>query len=57
MKTGGGFLGLEEERHKSGVDDMYITKIDQIIKDDLGKIRQLRKKREGIEVEIAEIKM
>ena len=39
MKTGGGYLDMEEEgkRHK----DVYISKLDTLIKTELSMIRQL----------------
>lgn len=52
MKTGGGFKDIEEDskRHK----DVYISKLDTIIKTELSSIRQLWKKKENLELEIAD---
>lgn len=53
LKTGGGFQDIQDENKNK---DVYISKLDIIIKTELSTIRQLRKKKEMLEIEIADNK-
>jgi len=55
IKTGGGYQDIDEEnkRHK----DLYISKLDTLIKQELGTIWTMWKRKENLEVETADFKM
>ena len=56
IQTGAGFCTLEQERNNSGVKDLYLLKLDALIKKSFGQIRLLRKQRETINLEIVDFK-
>lgn len=56
MKVGGGYEDIDEENKWTGYKDLYISKLDTLIKKELGSIRNLWKSKEKLEMEIANSK-
>ena len=52
MKIGGGYEDIEEESKRNK--DVYMNKLDTLIKQELSTIWQMRKKKENLELEIAD---
>lgn len=53
MKVGGGYEDIDQENKWLGYKDLYISKLDTLIKKELGSIRNLWKDKDWIEIDIA----